>query len=138
MSREIGFRVWDKENEEYINGYDVLLKCDGSAISRYALGALDTYMPVNVIIERDTGLKDKNGKRICEGDIVRVHHDDMLHDHNKFFGNNALVERSLSKGGAFIIRNWYGEQIIGWDIPLRFIEVIGNIHENPELLGGEE
>lgn len=83
-------------------------------------------------------LKDMNGKEIYVGDIVSIIDVEMVNDHNKFFGDNVVVKQSLSKGGAFVITNWYGERILDWDIPLRFIEVIGNIHENPELLGGKE
>lgn len=119
MSRTIKFRAWNKENEEYINGYDVLLRCDGSAISRYALGALDTDMPVNAIIEQYTGLKDKNGKEIYEGDIIRVS-----------YGYNYEVRQFRT--GAWRIGR---DDLCVW---ADSSEVIGNVHENPELLGGEE
>lgn len=126
MSR--GFRVWDIENEEYRNGDDVLLRCDGSAISRYALGALDTDMPVNVIIERDTGLKDKNGKEICEGDIMRydaIDYQVLWSNYYASFETKRINSEFLNEG-----------------LTLHFLarvgRVIGNIHENPELLGGEK
>lgn len=116
MNRVIKYRVWNKENEEYINGCDVLLKYDGSAVSRYALGALDTDMPVNVIIEQYTGLKDQNGKEIYEGDIVRQFDDEEY----------------------FVVKFEYGgflpftANMMTFDVD--YCEVIGNIHENPELL----
>lgn len=128
MSRELKFRAWDKENEEYRNGYDVLLRYDGSAISRYALGALDTDMPVNAIIEQYTGLKDKNGKEIYEGDIVKIE------AYSRFY---QVVYRKWDC--SFVFENDEYEDIVHIfkDFPDKY-EVIGNIHENPELLGGKK
>lgn len=130
MSR--GYRVWDKENEEYMNGYDVLLKYDGSAISRYALVTFDTDMPVNVIIEPYTGLKDKNGKKIYVGDIVK-------------FADLELAMKPAGvvcfSDGKFFIKDWEFDDgsyhivdFYDYNIPHKDFEVIGNIHENPELL----
>lgn len=128
MNREIGFRVWDKENEEYGNGYEVLLKYDGSVISRYALVTFDTDMPVNAIIEWDTGLKDKNGKMIREGDILetccgkaKVYFDDEL----------LMYKIKVRHGGTMPLVSKKSKRHFDY-------EVIGNIHENPELLGGEK
>ena len=136
MSRELKFRAWDKENEEYINGYDVLLRCNGSAISRYALGILDTDMPVNVIIEQYTGLKDKNGKEIYEGDIVSEVID--VGAPCSPFICRYIVEwnEELCLFGLIDLKeNGVHDEL--WETN-QSIEVIGNIHENPELLGDVE
>lgn len=128
-----GYRVWDNQEKTYS---DKAFSIDqlGICYVQDEDGYWEEIDDSRFIVEFETGLTDKNGKEICEGDIVNVHNSDMLHDHNKFFGDKALVKCSLGKGGAFIIQNWYGERILDWDIPLRFVEVIGNIHENPELL----
>ena len=145
MSR--GFRVWDIENEEYGNGDDVLLRYDGSAISRYALGALDTDMPVNVIIERDTGLKDKNGKMIREGDIVKAKIQGFWETgshticEGKATWNLEVVYNQIRYMDVFHIlgsKNAPDTIYYLFEDKLSDIEVIGNIHENPELLGGEK
>ena len=68
----------------------------------------------NIIVEFPTGLKDKNGKEICEGDIVKT----------CSIGTWAVEGRR----GCFFVGKYalYGHNDYG--------EVIGNIHENPELL----
>lgn len=123
MSREIKFRAWDKENEEYRNGYEVLLKYDGSAISRYALGALDTDIPVNAIIEQCTGLEDRNGKEIYEGDIVEIG------KYGKFqiIWNEWACKFDFDKIG----KREREEPLLSQDWEQK-AEVIGNIHEKED------
>ena len=72
-----------------------------------------------------TGLKDKNGKRIFEGDIVQAH---FKTNHSK------QIFRVTFDDGMFIFNNGYVK------LPVRGIygiKVIGNIHDDPDLLKGE-
>lgn len=77
-------------------------------------------------IQQFTGLLDKNGKEIFEGDIVKIAgHTD-----------NDVV---IFKDGAFCIEGWtntLAELMTDWssNVDPELIEVIGNVHENPELL----
>lgn len=73
-----------------------------------------------------TGLIDKNGTKIFEGDIVKIHYDSAIWGNNRevvfeegqwFFKDNAKTQKSY-------IGAW-GNSVV---------EVIGNIHDNPELL----
>lgn len=73
-------------------------------------------------IEQYTGLKDKNGKEIYEGDIIRCHGDDRF---------IAPVIRH-AKSGGFCWASCYDE--ICFIPESDEVEVIGNIHENSELL----
>jgi hypothetical protein len=73
-----------------------------------------------------TGLTDKNGKRIFEGDIVRLY----LRDCTEV----CLIKWSDMSARFGVISNDGG--FYGIDITDEF-EVIGNIHDNPELLKGE-
>lgn len=121
-----GYRVWDKENEEYMNGYDVLLRYDGSIISRYALVTFDTDMPVNVIIEPYTGLKDKNGKKIYVGDILET----CCGKAEVYFDDELLMYKiEVRHGGTMPLVSKKSKRHFDY-------EIIGNIHESPE--GGEE
>lgn len=90
-----------------------------------------------------TGLKDCNGKRIYEGDIVRAEH-----NITKTWGEGSVEDGTLVvreeivdsfsvegdvcfEDGSFMLEGYY----IGIFMPLE-IEIIGNIHDNPELLKG--
>ena len=89
-----------------------------------------------------TGLTDKNGKRIFEGDIVKC--TDTIND----FEFNAVVEFGNPNGEynwGYQLKFISGEEsnfdILCWvdmEETGAYIEVIGNIHDNPELLEGGE
>ena len=89
----------------------------------------------NIILMQSTGLKDKNGKEIFEGDIitngidivdVRNHETlgfyTMVNGREVFFGHGTSIEE-------------FEEDIEGFT---EIAEILGNIYENPELLEGKE
>ena len=73
-----------------------------------------------------TGLTDKNGKRIFEGDIVKT---DKFSEPNKQY----IIKYDL-QFGAFIGQDRYNVYFVTFDGDSGEFEVIGNVHDNPELL----
>ena len=113
--REIKFRAWD--GNRYISH-------DSLCCPSYSLGEI--LYGSGFIVEQFTGLHDKNGKEIYEGDIVRDYDEGFLYKvmfceyHARFMFYDYLND------------DYYDNQDIAEH------EVIGNIHENPELLEGRE
>lgn len=70
-----------------------------------------------------TGLLDKNGKEIYEGDIVKPFTDDG-NLAQVIFLNGSFVLATQKKDGSYLIWNYMESEV----------EIIGNIYENPELL----
>ena len=134
--REILFRGKRIDNGEWIKGFHTIGKFAGKeyyAIERKEPSAYydneNAIQPYDVIPEtigQYTGLTDKNGTKIFEGDIVKIHYDSAIWGNNRevvfeegqwFFKDNAKTQKSY-------IGAW-GNSVV---------EVIGNIHDNPELL----
>jgi uncharacterized phage protein (TIGR01671 family) len=102
-------------------------------------GLPNRHLRVDVLPEtvgKYTGLTDKNGKKIFEGDIVKYKNTDGI----KFNGVALTVIGKVvynEKNASFAIS---GKDEMGakhYDyFPIKNIEVIGNIHDNPELLKG--
>ena len=122
MNREIKFRAWQKWHEymftpdyiDFINGNIIIGEHDGD--SRYEDIPLMQY----------TGLKDKNGKEVYEGDIV-------IHDSEKIVVSYGIQSVDAFEGAGFNLWSFYGEKLGGFRLQSE-IEIIGNIFENPELL----
>lgn len=124
--REMKFRAWDKRNNKlildgYINkktNYKLGIDCSGSVI-----GFLDdTLQEASIdqlenkyIFMQFTGLCDKNGKEIYEGDIIQTPS-----------GRKQVVPDDVLEFAWWIME--YFDDAAEW------LEVIGNIYENPELI----
>lgn len=126
--REIKFRAWDKKRKEMFlsTGETEHL---GSWFDSHLSGAMADAK--NIDIMQYTGLYDKSGKEIYEGDIVTV-------DEYYFYDPTGIIK--WCKDTARFIIDFDNECII-WDFDDTYsyeLEVVGNIHENPELLENGE
>lgn len=120
--REIKFRVFDGTNIHYINHEEGLQIAFGSHHQSYSVWneyeeVIDGDQEVSVLMQY-TGLKDKNGTEIFEGDIVQIE------------GPYGYYYRKIEfEKGSF----HFGYVADGM-CDYKEMEVIGNIYENPHLL----
>jgi uncharacterized phage protein (TIGR01671 family) len=134
--REIKFRAWDEYKKELISSEKIGTEKTGfDETGNFYIGRYDCNEDWydDIIIMQFTGLKDKKGKEIYEGDIVCVEtrYNKSIIKHKGFikfeeatfiFACDEVADHYMT----FI--ELFGE----WDI-----EVIGNIYEHSELLKGE-
>jgi len=137
VNREIKYRVWDIEDKRWIKqSWKFHLEGDGT-FHTYQKNIYEGNMEYNEVrqefytIQQFTGLKDKNGKDIYEGDLVTDTQNNLYEvywlDVNATFDLAIRNETETSHLG-------YNTQLSAEDILSANIEVIGNIFDNKDLL----
>ena len=117
-----GFRVWSNCWKKYASEAELYM--DGSADAIFEDdGGVPHHENTDLVVEFKTGLKDKNGKEIYEGDIVGF----------KWTKRLYVVTYRLYDA-SFVLENDEWEEIIHLSLDKDDFEVVGNIHENQDLL----
>lgn len=141
MTREIKFRGKRIDKDVFVFG-DILTGMGYKKGKFYILphltyypgdcNSLDGYEVIPETVGQFTGLLDKNGKEIYEGDVIRTKRYGVVHGQSNTQG--ADLFRVVYKNAQFYIdnklRHFYLQDS-------KCNEVIGNIHDNPELLKAE-
>lgn len=130
MNDRFRFRAWENKENKYI--YDAEMTYDNLGIVAECFGFMvdGTYKDLYTV-EQCTGLKDKNGKLIFEGDVVHY----VKHTNMGIGGDRYATVFWWEAVQGFAIKTTYGDYYGLQDYEL---EVIGNIHENAELLNEDD
>ena len=120
------FRCWDSTKKKMIK----TLRADGFASQHTYLPDVVGYYdhrPFRVLMQ-STGLCDKNGKEIFEGDVVRRDMDGEPYASKRYYDDEVMFYEG--KFGRKKLLCAHAESRYWW----QDVEIIGNIYENPELL----
>ena len=89
-------------------------------------------------VDQYTGLKDKNGVKIFEGDIVLLHPESTCEIYEDYEAEVVKVKWKDSYAALMLCPPHVGDDMLFCDVDRSAIEVIGNIHDNPKLLEAGE
>lgn len=117
MNREIKFRVWDKELNIWINN-----------IGMKQNNVLTNGTEIRFHVMQFTGLQDKNGKDIYEGDLL-----EGVSNNPFSLGEKSIYEIAWGVDSYYIKRTLFSIQELR-NYCNNNIEVVGNIYEHPHLI----
>lgn len=140
MNERYIFRGKRKDNGKWVEGYYVCLNENCHRIyTGYAEKDCGDYYPdyyevIPKTVSQYTGLKDKNGKLIFEGDIIRTKKYGRVIAHSNVRDYDIFIITYVP--AVFRLENIHRAfNLVGNSVDY---EVIGNIHDNPELLEVEK
>lgn len=119
--REIKFRAWNTGTERIA---PVITLVTGAYVKvpSFEYGRTEEWDKEVTVLMQYTGLKDKNGKEIYEGDVLQGQ-------------DFPTTQVHFNDGGFALTKGAHGEQLLHrWVVSHFEMEIIGNIYENPELL----
>lgn len=126
------FRVWDTEKKELIydaeNAYDYMRPCSGGKIIEADCFG-DVLANKRYIVEQCVGLKDKNGRLIYEGDVVKITGDVMTIGLKYMDCLFKVIWADIGFCFEMLDENDGLGFCECWEY-----EIVGNLHANPELL----
>lgn len=152
MAREILFKAKRIDNGEWVEGfYFCMVHDDGRHVHHFimplrsdlSLGTLIEKIQVEIDINtlcQYTGLTDKNGNKIWENDIVKYHFGEEVAPVR--FGKYQSCFDSAKTAHIGFYVDWNNNKALrkdlGYWVNMIDCNVIGNIFDNPELLGGAD
>lgn len=132
MNREIKFRAWDKEAKKFLHERDVF---SPDTVPVIPSGITFKLKSTCVVFLQYTGINDKNGKEIYEGDIGSLTFND------KKPPQTVIIRYGLDFAGFEAWNGKIGDDLVTWTLHGKFFAdsmvILGNIFENPELAKNE-
>ena len=132
MNRPIKFRVWDIKNKKFLPESYFAILGNGKLIVTIS-GYYNDFTNTNqddYVVQQYTGLTDKNGNLIFDGDIVQ-------YNQNSSYDNMDFIAKWSDDKLGFIFQSNSGEQLVNQTPHLnrfKHLEVVGNIFEHENLL----
>lgn len=131
--REFSFRVWNEEKEYMYDNVaiglmDKILYLRGSPKKKGADWYVSEDVEGGIVTMQFTGLRDDKKRKVFEGDLVKVGAQEKI---GKIIWNPELAKFEIEFVDEKKIIDFSDKR------SLRQLKVIGNVYENPELIGGE-
>ena len=149
--REIKFRAWDKTTKGYLYNYredgcscEPFLSLNGKLMYEWVEeggGGIGELEDDRYILQQYTGLHDKNGKEIYEGDILKS--TEKPNQYTREYELSGIGVVVWSEKDTMYNLRWFDSNGRSVEPALknmlgRYNEIIGNIYENPELINARK